>query len=346
MKNIAVYPGTFCPPTFGHVAIARRAAEIFGRVTVVCSHNPDKNGRWFSPEECQEMWRAYRLPRGVLVKTYEEFVSDPDRPSARALIMVRGLRNQSDFAEEKRIAFANFEKAGIDKFFYLKCAAGFENVSSSAARAAAQRLDLQRLDRFVAPLIATRLLEKTLGLKNLFLVVGKPAAGKSTFLKLLAKENPANVHLATDDFNKALKLFLAQARPGADLIDLARRHGKELNRLIGKQWVAMLKNALQKTPPGSNLFVEVAYGLCPDKNLFRLLGGKVLYLGGAGSKKGRLKKRGTPELAVFSALIPGKAATLRLAKKYGLAVRCLETNGTLDDCASLARRFNQELERR
>ena len=37
-----IFPGTFDPPTNGHLDLMRRAARMFGRVVVVIAVNPDK----------------------------------------------------------------------------------------------------------------------------------------------------------------------------------------------------------------------------------------------------------------------------------------------------------------
>lgn len=347
MKFTAVYPGTFCPPTWGHLAIARRATEVFGKVIVICSQNPDKQERWFSPEECKAMWLAYRLPKNISVETYDEFVTGQDRPRASALIMIRGVRNESDFADEKKVALVNYQNSGIDKFFYLYCENGYEKISSSATRAAAENLELELLATLVAPLVVTRLLEKVLKSRNIFMVVGQPAAGKSTLLKMLAEQNPKNVHINTDSFNEALKPLLAQVHPGADLIEFARLHDEELKKIVGQKWLAMLKNALEKVPPDSNVFVEIAYGLGANKNMFRFVGGKIIYVGCDDNfKENRLIERDTPELAAFIPLIPNRKETLKIVKEHKLSVTCFDTDGLLKKTEKLARAFNRKLERR
>ena len=69
MKPIYVYPGTFCPPTYGHLRIVQRSADLFDRVLILCSVNSAKNANWFTPEECRDFWLAYDLPDNVTVST-------------------------------------------------------------------------------------------------------------------------------------------------------------------------------------------------------------------------------------------------------------------------------------
>lgn len=50
MKKI-IFPGTFDPPTLGHLNIARRAAEIFDHVYLAIGHNIRKKTTAFTVEE-------------------------------------------------------------------------------------------------------------------------------------------------------------------------------------------------------------------------------------------------------------------------------------------------------
>ncbi len=44
MNKIAVYPGSFDPPHYGHIAVLREACKIFDKVIVLISVNPAKKG--------------------------------------------------------------------------------------------------------------------------------------------------------------------------------------------------------------------------------------------------------------------------------------------------------------
>ena len=43
MPNIAIYPGTFDPITFGHADLIERASHLFDRVIVAVAARPGKN---------------------------------------------------------------------------------------------------------------------------------------------------------------------------------------------------------------------------------------------------------------------------------------------------------------
>jgi pantetheine-phosphate adenylyltransferase len=103
----AVYPGTFDPITQGHLHIIERARHLFARVTVLVAINAGKR-----PASTQSD-RVTRLSR--------ELPADWDNISVTAWagltvafcrehgagVIVRGLRNRSDFRHEYQLAAMN-----------------------------------------------------------------------------------------------------------------------------------------------------------------------------------------------------------------------------------------------
>ena len=41
--NIAIYPGTFDPITYGHIDVIKKSSEVFDRVIVATTDNINKN---------------------------------------------------------------------------------------------------------------------------------------------------------------------------------------------------------------------------------------------------------------------------------------------------------------
>jgi pantetheine-phosphate adenylyltransferase len=341
MKDmLAVYPGSFCPPTFGHFNIVSRAALMFQKLVVLCSENPEKTG-WFSQEECKEMWLSYPLPKNVTVETFESLKEQKTDP--RKIVMIRGIRNAKDFEDEAKVAMYNKERFGICNFTYLMCEKEYECVSSSATREAAQNLELEKLHRFVNPRIVGKLLEKVLEAKNVFMVVGKPGCGKSTFLKTLEKIDANNLHINTDEFSEAIKpTIFKHFGGGANLVTLAVEKDEELSGLIAKEWFRMLKERLRAVPNGSNVFVEIPYGLRPGKEMFRFIGNKLIYIGCEDRKANRKRiiGRGTPEHIPFAKCIPGRNETRKIARRNRLRLAEIDTNCSLEELEIKAREFN------
>jgi len=162
MQTVCVYPGTFCPPTFGHLEIVKKAAEIFGEIYVICSANPDKEGTvLFSPEECREMWRFYDLPKGVRIATLGKFM-EKEIDFSR-VVMVRGVRDDRDFEYEKKVMMGNNRELGIDKFLVVVSDEKFKDISSTLARDLAAKGDTEELYRIVIREVAEKLIEKNIG---------------------------------------------------------------------------------------------------------------------------------------------------------------------------------------
>jgi len=342
MKPVFVYPGTFCPPTYGHLVIVRKAAKLFPRevLNIVCSSNPGKKDPIFSDKECADLWGRYDLPKNAAVWTFGEFLEE--EKNRQAIIMIRGIRNEEDLDYEKSVVLLNQKHFGIKNYLYIMSDCLHQNISSSRARQAAQELDLIELSSLVSPVVISGLLEKTLRIKNLFMVVGRPGSGKSTFLRILSEDNPENVFINTDLFNDQLRPLLQEVFGTADLIDIAINRREEMNRIIKAPWLELIKKALKTVPENSNVFLEIPYGLQKDKTAFRFLGGNIIYIGCQNRKQNeqRIKRRGDTRLVRFINAIPGKKETIQIAKKHRLSLICIDSSCTLDDLRKKARDLN------
>lgn len=158
MNTIAIYPGSFCPPTYGHLEIVNQAAEVFSKVLIVCSVNPTKGVPWFSPKQCCELWLSYRLPDNVEVLTIVDFLNQRNDP--KKIMLIRGMRGLEDFPEERSVMELNFSKYGINKYFYIITDSRFLQISSSLARKSVEEFDFETLSGLVAPQVVLSMLEK------------------------------------------------------------------------------------------------------------------------------------------------------------------------------------------
>lgn len=102
----AVYPGSFDPPTLGHLDIIRRASRLFSELVVAVVANPSKSSL-FALEERVHMLEKdigdipnvsiYQFD-GLLVKFMGKMGS---------FVVVRGLRFVTDFEAEFQMAMMN-----------------------------------------------------------------------------------------------------------------------------------------------------------------------------------------------------------------------------------------------
>jgi len=156
----ALFPGTFDPPTFGHVDLIRRACALFERVTVAIADNPDKH-TLFTPAERVELVQAVTadLPRVETVRL-SGLVVDGCRELG-ANVIVRGVRSGTDFDYEVQMARTNRQLSDAVDTVLLAPAPEWAHVSSTLVRQiAGMGGDVQS---FVPSEVAARLAERFAG---------------------------------------------------------------------------------------------------------------------------------------------------------------------------------------
>jgi len=343
-KRLVVFPGTFCPPTYGHLKIVKECSEIFPcGLTILSSDNHDKDN-WFSQEDCAAMWDAYRLPGNVRIDTLKQMAAN--RIDFSQLVMIRGIRNDDDFLHEQAVMKLNLERFGINKYFFLMTQGKFRELSSSRARRAAQELKLADLAECVAPAIAGRLLEYVLQAKNIFLVCGRPGSGKSTWLRQIRQTDQSAYHIDGDDLSRELRPHLTAAFPGQDLYQMALTREEEMLKVLAPIWLELLAAKLRQAPPQSNIYIEAAYGLEPNKRLYRFIGDKVIYIScNETANRERIKNRATDQHQPFVEKIPSLAQSVLIAAENKLALTFIDTNGGLAGTIQSAEDFAANLNR-
>jgi pantetheine-phosphate adenylyltransferase len=106
MCQVAIYPGTFDPVTYGHIDLIKRAQEIFSEVIVAVAHNPHKKPLFSVKERVAMLKKATAGLSGVEVTAFDGLVVDFARKS-KAKVLIRGLRMLSDFEYEFQMALTN-----------------------------------------------------------------------------------------------------------------------------------------------------------------------------------------------------------------------------------------------
>lgn len=128
----AVCPGSFDPPTLGHLDVIGRAAGLFDRLTVAVLVNPDKQGL-FSVDERLDLLRVTTAEwPSVEVDSFAGLLVE--YCAARGIrAIVKGLRAVSDFDYELQMAQMNHGLTGVDTLF-LPTSAAYSFVSSSLVK--------------------------------------------------------------------------------------------------------------------------------------------------------------------------------------------------------------------
>lgn len=118
--KIAVYPGTFDPPTNGHIDIAYRATLIFDKVIISVVEDSSSKKILFPTEERVRMLREiFKNDKNIEVKSFNgllvKFVEKEN-----AIAIVRGLRAVSDFDYELQLASLNsILNKNIETVFFM-----------------------------------------------------------------------------------------------------------------------------------------------------------------------------------------------------------------------------------
>lgn len=122
MNSIALFPGSFDPPTLGHLNMIGRACSQFDRVLVGIGMNHRKTGL-FTVEERKELLTDLLQDPSFEGRASVEIFSGLMVEFARqqgVRTIVRGLRQVSDFEFEYRMALTNRRLApDIDTLFLM-----------------------------------------------------------------------------------------------------------------------------------------------------------------------------------------------------------------------------------
>jgi len=119
LRTVAVYPGSFDPPTYGHLDIIDRSSRVFSRVIVAVAMNVRKNVMFSSAERMDMLKKLTRSYSNVEVDSFKQLLMNYARDRG-AHIVVRGLRAISDFEYEFQMAHMNKKLAPeVDTIFMM-----------------------------------------------------------------------------------------------------------------------------------------------------------------------------------------------------------------------------------
>ena len=130
----AVCSGSFDPITLGHLDIIVRAAACFDQIWVCVSPNADKRKPMFTPEQKLRLVRAAvaDLPN-VEAELWPGLLAEY-AARRKAGVIVRGVRNGTDFDAEQQMALINRDVCPGLETLLLPASAPYQHFSSSMAR--------------------------------------------------------------------------------------------------------------------------------------------------------------------------------------------------------------------
>ncbi|HJP83928.1 MAG TPA: pantetheine-phosphate adenylyltransferase [Fimbriimonadaceae bacterium] len=133
MRRIAIYPGSFDPPTLGHLDVIERAAALFDDIIVGVGVNSAKKYLLSEDERVESIRKSISHLGNVQVETFRGLLVDFVR-SKNARSVVRGLRATADFEYEFQMAMVNRRLDSEIETVFLMTKWEYSYLSSSIVR--------------------------------------------------------------------------------------------------------------------------------------------------------------------------------------------------------------------
>ncbi len=125
----ALYPGTFDPPTNGHVDLIQRGARLFDHLVISVLNNRGKNPLFSVSERVEMLEEATRAMSNVSVATFDGLMVEFARLQGASAVL-RGIRAISDYEYEFQMALMNRRLAPDIETVFLQPAGRYSFVSS------------------------------------------------------------------------------------------------------------------------------------------------------------------------------------------------------------------------
>jgi pantetheine-phosphate adenylyltransferase len=106
MRKSAVYPGSFDPPTNGHMDIITRTSRLFSEVIVAVTDNVNKEHFFSLKERVSLLQEATSNLKNVKIVSFFGLLAEY-LEKVNSFILIRGLRVLSDFEYEFQMALIN-----------------------------------------------------------------------------------------------------------------------------------------------------------------------------------------------------------------------------------------------
>lgn len=106
MRRLGIYPGTFDPPTLGHLDVIERASRLFDEIIVAVGVNSSKRPLLSTEQRLEALRCSTTHLINVTTESFDGLLVDYAK-SKGAKSIVRGLRATADFEYEFQMALVN-----------------------------------------------------------------------------------------------------------------------------------------------------------------------------------------------------------------------------------------------
>lgn len=132
-RVIAIYPGTFDPPTNGHLDLIHRGANIFDELVVGILRNSEKTPLFTVDERMEMLRECTGQLENVRVESFEGLLVDYARDRG-AKVVLRGVRAVSDYEYELQMAWMNRKLDASLETVFMMSAGAYSYLSSRLVR--------------------------------------------------------------------------------------------------------------------------------------------------------------------------------------------------------------------
>ena len=132
-RNVAMLPGSFDPPTNGHIDIIERSASLYDKLYVVVADNVQKTCL-FTAEERKDMLKKILAKYDTIeVVTYPGLVAQFAQEHGVG-VMIRGVRALVDFGYEFELAMTNKQLNSDLEILFMPTSPKYFMLRSSAIK--------------------------------------------------------------------------------------------------------------------------------------------------------------------------------------------------------------------
>jgi pantetheine-phosphate adenylyltransferase len=156
-KQIAVYPGSFDPITYGHLDIIERGLEVFENIIIAVARNSEKKELFSAAERVRHLEEVIGDNPRITVDSFDGLLVDYVG-SKGAKVILRGLRAVSDFEYEFQIAQMNHNLKSEVETLFMMTSVPYGYLSSSIVKEVASLKG--SVESLVPPVVVKAMAEK------------------------------------------------------------------------------------------------------------------------------------------------------------------------------------------